>query len=93
MAASRTSTLPPLRVEPELRAAAEAVLNEGETLSAFMETSVRRSIQYRKMQQDFLARAKRSLEEVENGGKTYSAEEVLAELEEIIAREQAQQRP
>jgi len=32
----KTSTLPSLRVEPELREAAEQVLQEGESLSAFV---------------------------------------------------------
>jgi hypothetical protein len=34
----KTATIPSLCVDPELRAAAESVLKEGETLSAFVET-------------------------------------------------------
>ena len=37
----KTATLPSLRVEPELRDAAESVLQAGETLSSFVETAVR----------------------------------------------------
>ena len=37
----KTATLPSLRVDPALREAAEAVLQEGETLSSFGGPSVR----------------------------------------------------
>ena len=43
----KNATLPSLRVEPELREAAESVLLAGETLSAFIETSVRETIERR----------------------------------------------
>ncbi len=33
----KTASIPSLRVEPELRRAAEAVLHEGESLSSFLE--------------------------------------------------------
>ncbi|TCF96440.1 prevent-host-death protein, partial [Paraburkholderia strydomiana] len=35
----KTATIPALRVEPELRRAAEEVLNDNESLSSFMEAS------------------------------------------------------
>ncbi len=37
----KSATLPSLRVDPALREAAEAVLEEGETLSSFVEQAVR----------------------------------------------------
>ena len=52
----KTSTIPSLRVKPELRLAAENVLQEGESLSSFVEQSLRRNIQQRKAQQEFIAR-------------------------------------
>ena len=45
----KTSTLPSVRVEPELREAAESVLQEGETLSGFIEASVRETIERRRV--------------------------------------------
>ena len=39
--AMRTSTFPPIRVEPEMRAQTEAVLREGESLTQFIEDAVR----------------------------------------------------
>lgn len=44
----KSSTLPPLRVSPELRADAEAVLAPGEALSSFVHDAVTRTIEYRK---------------------------------------------
>lgn len=40
----KTAAIPSLRIEPELRDAAERVLQEGETLSSFVEASIRDSI-------------------------------------------------
>jgi len=41
----KTKTLPPLRVTPGLRREAEAVLADGETLSAFILDSVARNVE------------------------------------------------
>ena len=40
----KSSSFPSLRVEPELREAAESVLRDGETLTNLIETSVREMI-------------------------------------------------
>ena len=37
----KTATIPSLRVDPALREAAESVLDQGETLSSFVETALR----------------------------------------------------
>lgn len=76
----KSATLPSLRVDPELRAAAESVLNEGETLSAFVESSVKAQIHYRKTQAEFIARGLASLAEAERTGVYYTTEEVLGRL-------------
>ena len=44
----KTASLPSLRVAPELREAAESVLQAGETLSGFIEASVRETIERRR---------------------------------------------
>ena len=62
----KTATMPALRVQPELRQAAEEMLQPGETLSGFVEESLRRNVERRQAQQAFLARglvARRSQEE------------------------------
>ncbi|MGK9050337.1 YlcI/YnfO family protein [Neorhizobium sp. CSC1952] len=88
----KTATIPSLRVDPELRAAAESVLKEGETLSAFVEDSVRKQINYRKTQTEFIARGLASLAEAERTGIYYTSEEVLAELKGMLDAKRAEKR-
>ncbi len=80
----KTATLPSLRVAPELRKAAEAVLQEGETLSSFVEESVRRQVEFRYAQQAFIARGLASAEAARKSGNYVPAEEVLAKLEKRL---------
>jgi hypothetical protein len=77
----KTSSLPSLRVEPELREAAESVLREGETLTSLIETSVRETIQRRRQQEEFIARGLRAREEIQRTGITHAAEAVHSELQ------------
>lgn len=46
----KSAVIPQVRVEPELRAELEAVLQEGETLSEFVETAVRNAVEFRRVQ-------------------------------------------
>jgi len=80
----KTSTIPSLRVKPELRLAAENVLQEGETLSSFVEQSLRKNIQQRKAQQEFIARGLASAEEAERTGEYFDADYVLRELDVML---------
>lgn len=80
----KTSTIPSLRVKPELRIAAENVLQEGETLSGFVEQSLRRNIQHRKAQQEFIARGLASAAEAERTGEYVDADDVLRELDVML---------
>lgn len=77
----KTATLPSLRVEPELRDAAESVLREGETLSSLIETSLREAIQRRRSRDEFIARGLRSRDEALATGDYHSADSVHAELQ------------
>ena len=52
----KASHLPPLRVSPEVCAQAESVLAPGESLSSFVRDAVTRTIEFRKSQQQFVAR-------------------------------------
>jgi len=52
----KTATIPALRVEPKLREAAQSVSSEGETLSNFVEESLRTNIERRLHNQAFIAR-------------------------------------
>ena len=56
----KTSTLPAIRVKPELREAAERALRPNETLSKLMETALENTIAQRAADDEFVARALRS---------------------------------
>ena len=73
--------MPSLRVEPEFRDRAESVLKDGETLSAFMEEAVRKQVEIRKSQAEFIARGLASLEEAERTGIYYTTEDVLSMMQ------------
>lgn len=80
----KSAMIPSLRVTPDLRAAAESVLEEGETLSAFVETSLRRQIDFRRVQKEFIARGLAAREESRRTGLYFTAEQSLAALDRII---------
>ena len=76
----KTATMPALRVQPELRQAAEEMLQPGETLSGFVEESLRRNVEHRQAQQEFLARGLASRDAAKQSGKYVAADVVLARL-------------
>ena len=80
----KTATLPSLRVDPQLRDAAQSVLQEGETLSGFIEASVRESIDRRRVRAEFVARGLASREAAQTTGVYYSADDVHAELSQML---------
>ncbi len=82
----KTATMPALRVQPELRQAAEKILRPGETLSAFVEDSLRRNVELRRVQQEFIARGLASRDAAKKSGVYFSSDEVLAELDIILTR-------
>ena len=77
-----TATFPSIRVEPQLRAAAESVLREGETLTSLMETAVRETVQRRRTQDEFLARGLRSGQDAKHTGVYHPAKAVHGELQQ-----------
>jgi predicted transcriptional regulator len=88
----KTASLPSLRVDPELRSAAESVLREGESLSSFMEQSLRANIEYRQVHQAFLARGLASRDEARRSGEYFAAEDVLHELDAMLDRAETKAR-
>lgn len=85
-AVTKTSTIPPLRVTEEVRAAAEAALLDGETLSGFVLEAIQFNIQRRALQQEFVARGLAARDEARRTGKYVSADAVLAGLDKTLAR-------
>jgi CRISPR/Cas system Type II protein with McrA/HNH and RuvC-like nuclease domain len=86
----KTATLPSLRVEPELRDAAESVLQEGESLSSFIEASVRETIERRRVRAEFIKRGLASRDDARRTGIYYSVDDVQSMLKRKLA--QAKQR-
>lgn len=80
----KSATLPAIRVEPGIRREMESVLNEGETLSAFIESAARREAHYRKHHAEFLARGRASMGEARVTGRTVPVKSVIAELDKMI---------
>jgi len=87
--AMKTANIPSLRVAPELRDAAESLLLEGETLSSFVEQSLRDKIQQRLSQQAFVARGMTSREEARKSNQYYSAESVIGDLKNLLNKAKA----
>jgi len=81
IAIMKTATFPSLRVEAELREAAESVLREGETLTSLIETAMRETIHRRRVQAEFLARGLQSSEDAKRTGVYHPAAAVHGELQ------------
>lgn len=77
----KTATLPSVRVEPELREELESLLTNGETLSSFVEASVRRAVEFRRVQAEFHARGQAALDDFRRTGVSHEADDVLATLQ------------
>jgi predicted transcriptional regulator len=80
----KTATLPAVRVQPEMRALAESVLNEGESLSMFIEDSLKKQIAFRKSERDFIARGMASAARAKETGIYFTAEESLGRLRAML---------
>lgn len=83
---TKTATFPSLRVDPELRAAAEQLLEEGETLSSFVEQSIRDGVQRRQAQREFIARGLKSRDAALRAQDHVPAAKVVARLENLLRK-------
>ena len=77
----KTATIPSVRVEPELRAEVESLLGEGETISEFVEASVRATVLRRRNQAEFIARGMHSLGDARRTGDYVEADAVVQKLQ------------
>jgi Arc/MetJ-type ribon-helix-helix transcriptional regulator len=80
----KTATIPSVRVEPELREEVEALLGEGETVSEFVEASVRATVLHRRNQAEFIARGLHSLEDARLSGEYVEADVVMQSLQKKL---------
>ena len=75
------------------RKAAEAVLREGESLSSFMEQSLRDEVNRRRTQAEFIARGLASRDEAKRTGVYYTVDEVMGSLRSMLKDAKAKKRP
>src|SRR3546814_15669296 len=85
-APAKTATLPSLRVDPHLREAAEAVLEDNESLPTFIEDSVRAQIARRQAQRTFIERGPASRDPARNTRRYVPAQDVLQALGQHLER-------
>ena len=85
----KNATLPSLRVDPDLRHSVESVLRKGESLSSFMEVSLRDEVNRRRMQAEFIARGIASRDEARHTGEYFEADSVHAELRAMLDKAKA----
>jgi len=82
----KSATFPFVRVDAELRQAAGKVLRDGEIAPGFVRQSILEQVQRRNPRQQFIDRGLRSGESARNSGEYYTAEQVLAELDDVLTR-------
>jgi predicted transcriptional regulator len=82
----KSAAIPAVRVPPELRQAAEDLLQAGETLSGFVEEAVRRNIEFRQAQKAFIERGLASAEAARKSGKYVSSAAILGKLSRRFER-------
>lgn len=81
----KSALLPQVRVQPELRAELEAALRPGETLSGFVEASVREALEFRRLQEAFHTRGEAVWQDYLRRGESHEAGQVLDELRAMTA--------
>lgn len=80
----KTATIPSLRVDPKLRQSAESVLQEGESLSSFVEQAIRATIEHRQAQREFLARGLAARDNARRTGVYVESAAVVTRLEAML---------
>ena len=80
----KTSTIPSLRVDPELRRSAESVLREGESLSGFVEHAIRETVAYRQAEQEFIARGLAARDQARQTGRYVDSSAVVDRLQAML---------
>ena len=84
-AAMKTATIPPVRIEPSLRAEMESSLHPDESLASLVETAVRSEVKRRQDQAEFLRRGIASIQRTAAAGDGIPASRVIARLEAKLA--------
>lgn len=85
----KTATIPSLRVDPDLRRAAEDLLRDGESLSGFVEQSLREGIERRRLQGEFIARGLLARDNAQQTGRYVNSDAVINRLESMLSKAKA----
>lgn len=85
----KSASIPSIRVEPELRQQVEAVLTDGESLSEFVEKSVRDGLRRRQAQAEFVARGMASLASAKASGEYVDVADTLVKIDAMLAAARA----
>ncbi len=76
----RTATFPSVRTTPATRELAESVLNAGETLSQFIEDSLKRNIERRQADKAFIAKGLKARDDAKQSGQYVTVAHTMARL-------------
>lgn len=88
----KTTTIPPVRIEPQFREEIEQALEEGETLASLVEQAVRTEVSRRRDQAEFVRRGLQSIARSEAAGDWIPADAVIAKLEAKVAAARQRQK-
>lgn len=86
----KSAVLPQIRVEPALRTDLEAALQEGETLSSFVESAVRSAVAFRQVQTRFHEDGELAWQNYLSSGEAVAADEVLGRMQARLAQRRRQ---
>ena len=88
----KTVVIPQVRIEPELRFALESVLRDGETISEFVEASMRSAVEFRRVQASFQERGETAWKQYQRTGEHVSPDVVLGALKRKLDAKRKQLR-
>lgn len=81
----KTSTIPPVRIDPLFRQEIELSLESGESLASLVETAVRNEVARRRAQSEFVRRGMAAIERTALAGDGVAASVVMSRLESKLA--------
>lgn len=81
----KTSTIPPVQIEPSFRVEMESSLHPDESLASLIETAVRSEVKRRQVQLEFLRRGVAAIQHTSAAGDGIRASRVIANLEAKVA--------
>lgn len=76
----KSTTIPPVRIEPQFREEIEQALEEGETLAALVEKAVRNEVAFRRDHAEFVRRGLAAIKRSTEAGDGIPAATVISKL-------------